>query len=445
MKDARTLITDSIEFLKGDIWRMRLAGLTPAKSFFIRQLRTFLLAIRGFNEDKCQLRASALTFYSLLSIVPMVAMAFGVARGFGFEKRLETQLMSRFAGQEEVLSRVIVFAESLLENTRGGVVAGIGVLLLFWSVIKMLSHIERSLNDIWEVKKPRTLGRKFSDYLSVMLVSPVLLIVSGSATVIVITQARVIVERIAILGPISSLITFALSLLPYCVVWVLFTFIYILLPNTRISFKSGLIAGVVAGTMYQLLQWAYINFQVGIAKYNAIYGSFAALPLFLVWLQLSWLIVLFGAEFSFANQNVDTYEYEQDSMKASLSFRKLLSLRITNLLVKNFAMGGEPLTESYISQSLKAQVRLVRILLRELAESGVIIDVGTEQGGEPAYLPARDPDMLSIAYVLASLENRGTERLPVADTMELKQLRVALSELKETVEKSPANRLLKDI
>ena len=445
MKDIRTIISKSAGFLKGDVWRVRLADLSPARSFFIKQLRTVLLTLRGFDQDKCQLRASALTYYTMLSIVPVVAMAFGVAKGFGFEKRLEGQLLAKFAGQQQVITRVIAFAESLLDNTKGGLIAGIGVLVLFWSVVQMLTHIEVSFNEIWEIKKHRSLGRKLSDYLSIMLVSPVLLIVSGSATVILTTQTRRILEKIAVLGPLKSVILFAMNLLPYCLIWVLFTFIYLSVPNTSVKLKSAFYAGVVAGSMYQVVQWAYINFQVGIARYNAIYGSFAALPLFLVWLQLSWLIVLFGAEFSFASQNVESYEFEQDSRKVSLSFKKLLSLQITTLLVKSFSSGGPPLTEAQVSEALKAPIRLVRTLLHELTESNVIVDVHPEEGAVSAYLPACDTGMLSVMYVIEALEARGTDSVPIAETMESERLATALQSLRETVEKSPENLLLKDI
>ncbi len=445
MKGIRSSISDSINFLKRDVWRVRLASLSPVKSFFIRQLRTILLTARGFDKDKCQLRASALTFYTLLSIVPVFAMAFGVAKGFGFEKRLESQLLAKLPGQQEVVSRVIVFANSLLQNTKGGMIAGIGVLVLFWSVVQMLGHIENSFNGIWEVKERRTLGRKLSDYLSIMLVSPVLLIVSGSVTVVITTRARMILGRVAFLGHVGPAIIFALGLLPYLLVSFLFTFMYAIVPNTRVRLKSALYAGVVAGSIYQTLQWAYIHFQIGIAKYNAIYGSFAALPLFLAWLQLSWLIVLFGAEFSFAHQNVDTYEFEQDSGRVSLSFKNLLSLQITRLMVKNVTVGGPPLTETEISQTLQAPIRLVRTLLDELIKSGVIIDVRSEKGTGPAYLPTRDASRLSIMYVIEALEAKGVDRVPVAETEELKQLRAAIQALKETAERSPDNRLLKDI
>ena len=299
-----------LHFIRVDIWRIRLRNLPPKKSFLIKQLRIVLLALRGFGDDKCLLRASALTFYSLLSIVPVLAMAFGIAKGFGLETELVarlSELPERFPGQEKVLNDVIESAKNLLENTKEGVIAGIGVAVLFWTIIKVLGNIEKSFNDIWGVKKARSIGRKLSDYLSMMLVCPILFVMSSSVTVFIAGQIRLVTEKIALLGAISPFIFAILRLFPYCVIWIMFSFLYIFMPNTKVNFRSGILAGIVAGTTYQVVQWVYITFQIGVTKYNAIYGSFAALPLFLVWLQLSWLIVLFGEEISFAYQNVDTY------------------------------------------------------------------------------------------------------------------------------------------
>lgn len=434
-----------INFLKTDIWRIRLRTLSRRKSFFIKHLRVVLLALRGFGEDKCQLRASALTFYSLLSIVPVVAMAFGIAKGFGFEKLLEKQLLDKFPGQQEVMTQIVNFAYSLLENTRGGIIAGIGVAVLFWTVIKVLGNIERSFNDIWGIKVTRSMGRKFSDYLSIMLLCPILIIASSSITVFIATQITLITEKFVFLGVFSNLIFFMLKLLPYCVIWVLFTFIYIFMPNSKVNFKSGVLAGIIAGTVYQFLQWGYINFQVGVAKYNAIYGSFAALPLFLVWLQLSWLVVLFGAEISFAHQNVDTYEFEPDCLGASYSFKKLLSLGAAHLLIKNFSKGDKPLTADQISHVLEIPIRLVREMLYELVESGIISETKSGKYKESAYQPARDINALTIKYIVDSLEQRGVDNIAVAQTKELKVLSDALQTFRNTIEKSAANRLLKDI
>ena len=364
--------TGIIQFFKHDVWRLRERDVSGKKWVLIRGLRVVLVAFRGFTEDKCHLRASSLTFFSLLSIVPVVALIFGIAKGFGFEKNLEQLLLSKLQGQEEVITRVIGFARNLLDNTKGGLIAGIGVILLFWTILKLLGNIENSFNDIWGVKKSRTFGRKISDYLSLILICPILLILSSAATVVIASQVKLVISRIELLGPVSPLIFFLIKFLPYCVIWVLFTFMYIFMPNTKVDFKSGLLAGVLAGSLYQLFQFVYIHFQVGVAQYNAIYGSFAALPLFLIWLQVSWLVVLSGAELSFAHQNVDTYEFEPDCLNVSYSFKKLLSLRITHLLVSHFKGGEEALDERAIAPRLEMSLRLVRRIGFELVGAGVL-------------------------------------------------------------------------
>ena len=444
-QDIRNLISKFFNFIKVDIWRIRLADLPFGKSFLIKQLRMIILAFRGYDEDRCLLRASSLTFYTLLSIVPVAAMFFGVAKGFGFERRLQEELFNRFPGQEEVLNQVISFSNSLLEQTKGGIIAGIGMLVLFWSVLKVLGHIEMALNDIWGIKESRSWGRKFSDYLSIMLISPILVLMSGSATVFIKTQVTQITQRVELLGVISPLIFFLLNFTPYVLIWALFTILYIIMPNTKVNFKAGLLGGVVAGTLYQIAQWAYISFQIGAAKYNAIYGSFAALPLFLMWLQISWWIVLFGAELSFANQNVDTYEYEPDCLKASPGFKKLVALQIAHLLVKKFENGDRPLTDSQISAQLEMPIRLVHNILFDLVESGLVSEIKTQAEKEFAYQPARDINNLTIQYVLEALDQKGTDDIPVARTEDYQALSDALKKFSEAMEGSPANKLLKDI
>lgn len=445
MKKNRLAISKIINFIKTDVWRIRLEDLPRQKSFFIKQLRIFLLALRGFAEDKCQLRASALTFYSLLSIVPVMALIFAIAKGFGFEKLLEKQLSKMLSGQQEVMDQVLSFANSMLENTKGGLIAGIGIVMLLFAVMKVLGNIESSFNDIWQIKKSRSFVRKFSDYLSIMLVAPLLIIMSSSVTVFITTQATRITESIELLGFFSPLIFFLLGLLPYCMIWLLLTFIYIIMPNTKVNFKSALIAGVIAGTIFQVSEWAYINFQIGVAQYNAIYGSFAALPLFLIWLQISWLIVLFGAEISFANQNVDRYEFEIDSLQMSASYKRLISLLIAHLVIKNFAKGDKPLTVPKISNTLEAPVRIVRQIIFELVECNIFSETKVEGPKDLAYQPAQSIDHLTIRYVIETLDQRGIDNIPVADTKELKTLTESLESFKGAIDKSPANRLLKDI
>ncbi len=434
-----------INFIQRDIWRIKTSKIARRKSFIINNLRIAILALRGFNEDKCAIRSSALTFYTLLSIVPVFAMAFGIAKGFGFEKVLEQRILEKFPNQNDVILNIINFANTMLENTKGGLIAGIGVAVLFWSVVKVLGNIEASFNDIWGIKKTRGLGRRLSDYLSIMLICPVFLIFSGGLTVFARTQAVILTEKISLLGAFSPTIMFLLEFLPYTVIWAVFSFIYIFMPNTKVDLKSGIIAGIAAGTVYQVMQLIYVNFQVGVAQYNAIYGSFAALPLFLVWLQLSWRILLFGAELSFAHQNVDTYEFEPDCLNVSYSFRKLLALRVVHLLVKNFSRGQKPFTAAEISHELELPVRLLRDILNDLLDSGIISEIKKQDVRAVAYSPARDINLLTIKYVLDRIDEKGTDSIPVAQTKELSRINSALKSFGELLEKSPANLYLKDI
>ena len=445
MQESLSLTQRIIEFFLIGIWRVRLQDLSKKKSFFLNQLRIFVLTLRKFDSDNCSLRASALTFYTLLSIVPVVAMAFGVAKGFGYEDILRDQLLQRFAGQEEVFTIIIGFAHTLLENTRGGMVAGIGVVVLLWTVIKVLYHIEFSFNEIWQIKRPRSLKRRLSNYISFMVVGPILLIASGSVTVFINSHILLVTERVALisfLGPYTFLL---LKLIPYILIWAILTFAYIVMPNIKVSFRSALIGAVIAGTGYQFAQWGYIHFQVGIARYNAIYGSFAALPLFLIWLEISWLIVLFGAEISYSHQNVDQYEFEHDCLKASPYLRKLLALQITHLLVKNFSKGKGVMNAERICAALTIPYPLVHQILDALLETGIIIEVKGINEDEPDFQIAKDINELSVNSVMDALSKRGINSLPLTETKEFNKLVKTLDSFKKIIDLSSSNKLLKDI
>jgi len=433
------------DFISYDLWRIPSQKLTPRKSFLVRQLRMITLAFRGFDEDKCSLRASALTYYSLMSIVPMAAMAFGIAKGFGIQKLLEREVMEQFRGQQEVIARVMEFARSMLETTRGGLIAGVGVAFLFYLIVKLLGNIEQSFNDIWGATHARSLFRKISDYLSIMLIGPLLLVMSGSATVFIRTQIENLTQQISLLGPLSPLILFSLKLAPFLVIWALFTFMYVFLPNTKVRVRAALVGGIVAGTLFELVQWGYIAFQIGVSKYGAIYGSFAALPLFLIWLHISWMIVLFGAEIAFATQNVDTYEFEPDASRVKPMFKRLLALRIANLCIKNFCSGESPRNAEQISRVLEIPIRLVNRILFELVQCGVLSEVNGEKETNPGFQPARNVEALTVNYVLRALDGLGTDNIPVERSEELERIQDTLREFSTLVENSEANRLLRDI
>jgi membrane protein len=438
-------VSKAIHFMRSGVWRIPESELSRPKSFFIRQLRVIILAFRGLVEDRCQLKASALAFYSLLSVVPVLALIFGISKGFGFEKAIENVILEKLEGQKEVAIRIVKFAHMLLDNTEGGLIAGIGIIILFLVIILILSDIENAINDIWGIKKSRSLGRKISDYLSLMLICPVLITMSGTMTVVITSGVKLVVQKIALLGSVSPAIFFLLNLMPYFVLWILFTFLYIFLPNTRINFRSGALGGIIAGSIYQIFQWTYINFQILVTRYNAIYGSFAALPLFFIWLQLSWLILLLGAEISFASQNADKYEFENDCQRVSHSFKRLMSLRIMHLLVKGFSNARETWDAASIAQNLKIPFRLVNQILNELVSSGIVSEIKVGENGAVAFQPAVDPDTITIKYVIDALEHHGSSNIPVGQSKELEKLFENMEVFSDLVEKSPANQRLKEI
>jgi membrane protein len=217
------------------------------------------------------------------------------------------------------------------------------------------------------------------------------------------------------------------------------------MPNTKVNFKSGILGGIVAGTIYELVQWFYITFQVGVTKYSAIYGGFAVLPLFIIWLQVSWLILLFGAEITFAHQNVDTYELEPESLRASPSFKRLLALGIAQICIKNFYNGNKPWDAREISNALGIAVRLTNQILYDLVQCGVLAEtVGTDEK-DPLYQPARDLNLLTINSVIQALDGLGSKDMPLVNSEEIKKISKSMEEFTAIINNSEANLLLKDI
>ena len=434
-----------VKFIREDIWRIRGGSLRRPLALLLKGLRILVLAFRGLAEDHGPLRASALTFWTLLSVVPVLAMLFGIAKGFGFQKTLVKQLITQLQGQEEVLKWIIDFAHRMLAHTQGGVIAGVGVVVLFWSIFKLLRQVEQAFDDIWGIPKGRSLGRKVTDYLAVLLIAPILFFLSSTLTVLVSGQIKVFVDQISLLAVISPGIHLLLRFLPHCALWILFTFIYVFMPNTRVRLVAGAVAGIAAGSLYYLFQWTYIAFQIGVTRYNTIYGSFAALPLFLVWLNTSWLIVLFGAEIAFACQNVDTYELEPDFENVSPAAKRLLSLHMVHLLVKGFSESGKSWTDEEMSAELDVPIRLVRQILFELSAAGIVSRVQLDDERALAYQPARDPDDLTIHYVTRALERRGRNDLPRIQSEERERIATALRSFEELIRNSPANVRLGDM
>ena len=433
------------DFIQSHIWELPLDQLPRWQSPLIKQVRVLILAFKGFNRDKCQLRAAALTFYSILSLIPILAMVFGIAKGFGFEQTLELLLQEKIASRDMVaqegLDWVISKAKLLLESTRGSLIAGVGLIVLMWAATRVLRHIEAALNDIWEIKNSRPWIRNFTDLLSIMVVAPILFILAQSTTVFITAIIQDLSKGMKLLGHLFLLI----KLVPFGLIWLLFTMIYVVVPNTKVNFKSALVAGVLVGTIFQLSQWIFFKSQMGISKYNAIYGSFAFLPLLLIWIQTAWLILLLGAEIAFANQHINRYEFALGSQEVKPSFKKLVTLLITNLLVKNFVEAKSSLTAEEISAILHAPVRLVRQCITDLMNSKIINEVGKKNSQDTSYQPARSVENLSVSFVLQAIDEHGLGDIHIHESGESKRLSQTLEALNQEIERSPSNILLKDI
>lgn len=428
-------------FIKHDVWHSPLDNYSKIAAFLIRQLRVFIFAIKSIKEDQIAIRASALTYYATISVVPVMAMFVGIAKGFGFQEKLEEELQSALEGQEEVLSWILDFADNFIASIQGGVVAGIGLVILIWTVMKVLGNIESSFNAIWQVKKARSFGRKFSDYLSLMIIAPMFIFLSSGLNVFI----QQFVRQFPIFDVLGPIITFFLGFLPFILIWFLFTILYMVMPNTSVNFKWALIAGIIAGTAFQLLQWAYINFQAAFSRYNAIYGAFAALPLFLLWMQVSWMIVLVGAEIAFAYQNIGNYELESNSEKLSFKYRKLLSLLVVHKIIKRFSQGLPPLNSEELSNQLELPRRYVNNILYPLVEAHIVTEVATPDPKEVKYQPALDINLISVAFVMNKLEEIGESNLEIREHASFDKLIKTQQQFESMIEKSEFNKLIRDL
>ncbi|ESS70292.1 ribonuclease BN [Methyloglobulus morosus KoM1] len=437
------MIHDLIRFVKDDIWLVHEQKLPPLKSALIRSLKIILLSAQGFSRDLCPLRASALTLYSLLSIVPVIAMLFGVAKGFGFEKTLTERLIGQVPHQETMVIQLISFAQNLLESTKGGVVAGIGIVVLFWTIISLIGNIEESFNYIWKIPRGRSISRKYSDYLSLMLLAPIILIVANSISVLLNTEVTWLITIIQLPEIGTSLVIEALGLLPLLLMVGLFTFTFIFMPNHKIHFQAGLIAGIVTGILYDFLQWAYISLQIGVSSYNAIYGSFAAIPLFVVWLQMGWMVVLLGCEIAFFLQYYENYRNNNRYSNLSFSLQKIIALQVTHLLIKQFSQFNKPLTADEIASKLSLPIAIVQPILLKLTASHILVAFNIPEEEDDVYQPAVDTNLVTIVFVINALEQSGQNHLPDINQEQL--FIETVDDFRKLMETSERNCLLKDV
>ena len=371
-----------------------------------RNIRRLVSVIRitakHFLDDELQLRASALTYNTLLAIVPILALLIAIAGGFGFEKIIESQILESFPAQRDTLSTAFQFVDNYLKFSRSGVVIGIGVVFLLWSVISLLSNIELTMNKIWQAKE-RSLYHKVNDYTSLFIILPILMILSSGTSVLITTFLEDAEET---LGFITPLIYKLLELSPYFFTIIFFTVAYMLIPNTKVKFKYALTAGIICGIAFQIFQFVYLNGQIWVSKYNAIYGSFAFLPLLLLWMQLSWLIFLFGVLLSFSMQTAD-YGNEDKLKKISSQYYDFILLIISCVIVQRFDKGLPPLTLQNISKSYNIPIRVTKLIINKLLDAGIIIETLNDDERVPSYQPAFDISKLTVGMLLNRVDEEG--------------------------------------
>jgi membrane protein len=387
---------------RGGIWRIS---------------RILYLATKGFFEDRCLSRASALTYITVLSLVPLLAFAFSMAKGFGIYQSLLDDTINPFLdrtfgtmqpqdavhlpseGSHEIRS-AIAQVLGFVEKTDVGALGLFGLVLLLYTVIKLLATIERSFNDIWGVQRSRSLIRKVADYMAMVIVTPLLLFIAAGVTTA--AQNSGVVDFLRGRLGMDAPIDFLTKLTPLIALWLGFTFVYMAMPNARTRLVSALIGAIVAGTLWQIALVLHLRFQVGIARYNAIYSSFAAVPIFLMWVNVSWVIVLLGAEICFAHQGEPSYVHVAHSRPRDHAFKEQVGLRVMTRVGEGFLCAAPPRTALVLAAELDVPQRELEEVIYVLVDRGLLAE--TNEAHERAFLPARDLDSITVKAVLDALK-----------------------------------------
>lgn len=392
------------EFLRRDLWEIDPVELRAGKRFFLKALQFVMAVGREFFADKCLLHASSLAFTTILSLVPFLAVMFALLKGFGATVDLEILVLNHLAlGSEEAVDAIFTY----ISNTSMAKLGTFGVIFLLMTVLTLLNRIEESFNHIWRVKETRSLPRLCADYLSITIFGPILILAAISMTTTLESQA--LVQHLIGLDVIGAVILFLFKFFPYLAMWAVFTGLYLFMPNTRISLHAALLGGAFGGILWQLLQWGYVNFQIGVTRNNAIYGTMAALPVFMMWVYISWVIVLLGLEVTFAIQNFRTIRQEFRGDKLSSDGREAAALAILLAAAAAFIKGDQPLTIEDFSLRLNLSHRFTQQSLSFLVHCGFLNEVVQGKDSSSAYQPALDVGSLPLHEVLQRMRRDGEE------------------------------------
>lgn len=431
-----------VEFFNTGIWRITAKDVSPVKFLLVQVVKTLMIAVRFFLTKRVMQKASALTYSTLLAIVPILAVVFAIARGFGFSKYIEMWFREALTAQPQAAEVIIGFVNSYLVHTQSGVFLGIGLLFMLYTVLMLVSNVEDAFNEIWQVKKPRSIFRTFTDYLAMFFLFPIIIVITSGISIFMATIADSMPDFL-LLGPT---IRFFIDLIPYLLMSGMFIALYIFMPNTHVKFLSAVVPGILAGFAMQGLQIFYIHSQMFLSSYNAIYGSFAALPLFMLWLQISWTICLFGAELSYTNQNLDYYDYDANAGEISHRYKILLNALILSRICRRFANGQRPLTALELSTETTIPIRIVNDLLYEQIAAGLVIEITVDEKGETSrFMPAEDIKNLTVGTMIDRLESYGTWKIDLDVSNLFSEKWSRAMELRSNYLRDSRNILLQDL
>ena len=491
-------VKELLHFLSYGIWRQNPETLSNKKNILYDSIKTVILTVRNVQELNIPASARSLTYRTLLSIVPLLAVIFAIARGFGIENIMESSILSFMLGEQpnkEVLATasdldtdsMAIFSEPLsdslavggravedgeltsgmaegatadgrtreflnlmfelieksLEEARGGgVFAGIGILLFLYTIMNLFGDIENNFNKIWRISRGRSIGRKVTDYSAMVLLIPFFFVLVNALNIISYPQNN----TLKILYILYPFIPRLLNIVPLVVMIFIFTALYKFLPNTKVKFLNALIAGALAGVAFQFFQMLYLSGQLWITRYNAIYGTFAAIPLMLLWLQMSWFIVLIGAEISYAAQNVRNFSFEKETRNISRRYRDFFTLMITSAIVQRFADEKLPLTAEQLSLRCKVPARLASDILDELMELRIISTTPSPHDERVmAYQPAIDINLITVNGLMSKLDEQGSEDFMIDMEGDFREHWDALVNSRMSMYESDHDQLVKDL
>lgn len=441
-RKMKYFVWKSWRFLTYDIWRITTQDVTGIYMWLINIVKALILSVRFFLSDRMQEKASALTFSTLLAIVPLLALTLGVARGFDEQNGMQQMLLNAFPGQTQIIDQCFEFANNYLAHSKTGVVLGLGIVLLLWVIINLIGNVETVFNQIWQQKRGRSTVRKFTDYMSILIIIPLFILVSSGIQVFVQTLLRTEYFDETISQTVSS----ALRITPYVLSTLVFTCAYVIIPNTKVKFTNALIAGAIAGCGFQIFQALYISGQIWVSKYNAIYGSFAALPLLLLWVQMSWIICLYGAELAYASQNIQNFNFEKDTQNLSRRYTDFLTIIVTAIVYSRFKRQQEVLTTEEIANYLHLPAKLAGKIVAHLDELDVIRETVDHDNRDRHYwTPGMDINRLSVGRLFDLIDNHGREDLKINYARTFPAEWKALDEMRDAACALAADHLLCDV